>query len=139
MALFMGICWAIASGYINKHVAHHFNSMKILEFCLICFTILCTLIVFPENIYVVILILGLCVILGGLAWPICTSVISNQAPQEIQGKILGLSQSIQSLSMTLAPILGGLAFHVSLQFPFLIAGLTSLLAAILYYFILKHH
>ncbi|HSX11221.1 MAG TPA: MFS transporter [Chlamydiales bacterium] len=137
MALFMGVCWALGSGYINKILIHRFHSLNVLEFCLVGFTILCGLIVVPDQIYGVMLILGLCVILGGIAWPLCTSLISNTAPQQMQGKILGMSQSIQSFAMTTAPLVGGLAFRVSLGLPFLIAAAICLSAALIYYFTLK--
>lgn len=138
LALFMGICWVLGSGYINKFLVHRFDSMLILELCLIGFTVFCGLVIFPSHIYSVLAIVGLCVMLGGLAWPICTSVISNTAPREMQGKVLGLSQSVQSLAMTLGPAVGGVAFQSSLELPFLMAAAMSLLAVIIYYFILKH-
>lgn len=137
MALFMGICWAVGSGYLNKLLIHRFSATGVLEFCLVGFTILCSIVTFPDRIYQVLTILGLCVILGGIAWPICTSLISNTAPQEMQGKILGVSQSIQSLAMTIAPLIGGLAFHVSVELPFMIGAAISLIAALIYYFTLK--
>ena len=133
LALFMGICWIIGSGYLNQLLILHFSSLRILEFCLICFTIFCTLLIFPIEIYSVTGLLGLCVILGGVGWPICTGLISSAAPQEIQGKVLGMSQSIQSLAMAVAPAIGGIGFHVSLGFPFLIGSGASLIAAIVYF------
>lgn len=137
LALFMGIFWAIGSGYLNKYLSSRFDSRRILEVCLIGFTILCALVIIPKEIYSVLIIVGLCVVLGGLAWPICTGLISSMAPREMQGKILGVSQSIQSFAMTLGPALGGIAFNYSIQLPFLIAAGTCLIAAVIYYFILK--
>ncbi|MES2273600.1 MAG: MFS transporter, partial [Chlamydiota bacterium] len=87
----------------------------------------------PNHIYGVLAVLGSCVILGGLAWPLCTSLISNLAPRQFQGKILGVSQSVQSLAMTLAPVVGGVAFQISWELPFLIGAGASLLAAVLYF------
>lgn len=137
LALFMGVCWAIGSGYLNQFLTKRFDSMVVLEWCLIGFTILCTWVVLPKHIYTVIALVGLSVFCGSIAWPICTGLISNKAPQHMQGKILGLSQSFQSLAMTLGPLIGGLAFHQSLQLPFLIAGGISALTVLIYYFILK--
>jgi MFS transporter, DHA1 family, tetracycline resistance protein len=138
LALFMGVCWAIGSGYLNKFFVHRFDPMRVLEFCLIGFAVFCGVVIFPKHIYNVLGIVGFCVVVGGIAWPICTSLISNMAPKEIQGKILGLSQSVQSLAMSLGPAVGGIAFQSSLQLPFLIAAGTSLVAVVIYYFILKH-
>lgn len=137
LAVFMGCCWAIGSGYLNKRLVHRLDGMKILELCLIGFSILCALIIFPKHLYALLVIIGSCVMLGGLAWPICTSIISNTAPKEMQGKVLGLSQSIQSLAMTLGPAIGGIAFQSSLDLPFLLAASMGFLAVILYHLVLK--
>jgi DHA1 family tetracycline resistance protein-like MFS transporter len=138
LALFIGICWTIGSGYLNRLLIHHFDSMRILEICLVGFAILCGLIIVPQHIYGILAILGVCVILGGIAWPICTGIISNTAPNIIQGKILGVSQSVQSLAMALGPVVGGIAYGVSLDLTFLIASFAGLVAVSIYYFMLKH-
>lgn len=137
LALFMGVCWAIGSGYINHRLIHWFKTMKILEWCLIGFTLCCASIIFPNHIYGVLAVLGSAVVFGGVAWPICTGVISNAAPQEIQGKILGVSQSIQSFAMTVGPLIGGVAFHFSSTLPFLIAAGIGMFAVLIYYLTLR--
>jgi MFS family permease len=74
--------------------------------------------------------------IAGMAWPLCTALISHSAPSESQGKILGMSQSVQSLAMTVAPIIGGLASQFYSGFSFLLGALASLIAVVLY-FVLK--
>ncbi|MBS0624688.1 MAG: MFS transporter [Verrucomicrobia bacterium] len=133
LALFMGVCWAIGSSYLNKMLLRRFTSLQILEFCLLLFTVLSGLIFFTGRIWTTMPVLGLTVIIGGLAWPLCTGVISNAAPREMQGKILGISQSIQSLSMAMAPVIGGVAYEVIPGFPFLLGATASLLAGIIYF------
>ena len=133
LALFMGLCWAVGAGYLSKWLLHRFSTLNVLEWCLVIFTALCALIVFPKHIYVVLSILGLCVAIGGLAWPLCTGVISNMAPKNIQGKILGLSQSVQSLAMTLAPALGGMASQGAVKLPFFMGALAGLIAILIYF------
>lgn len=137
LALFMGVCWAVGSGYLNKWASSRFQTKHILEICLIGFTILCGLVILPLQIFFILGILGLCVMLGGVAWPICAGLISSMASNESQGKAMGISQSIQSFAMTLGPLLGGVAFHASLGAPFLMAAATSLIALIIYFFVLK--
>lgn len=133
LALFMGVCWAIGSAGLNKILLTYFQSLKILEGCLLGFTLLSALIILPTHIYGALAVLAGCIIIGGLAWPLCTGLISNAAPDEMQGKILGMSQATQSVAMTLAPSLAGIAYQVFDGFPFLLASLASLAAAILYY------
>jgi DHA1 family tetracycline resistance protein-like MFS transporter len=137
MAFFMGVCWAIGSGYLNKLLIQYFSTHAVLEVCLLGFTVLCSLVVFPHKVPSVLALLGVCVMFGGIAWPICTGLISNTAPPHMQGKILGVSQSIQSFGMTMAALVGGAAFQFSLGLPFFLAGATSLCAVVIYYLTLK--
>lgn len=133
LALFMGICWAIGSGYLNKIFTKYFSSRQVLEVCLILFTLCCALIIFPSHLYGTLAVLAGAVIVGGLAWPLCTHYISNAAPQEIQGKILGISLSVQSLAMALAPAIGGVVYQGSSSLPFLLGAVASLSAAGIYF------
>ncbi len=133
LALYMGICWALGSGYLSKWLLHYFSPLRILEVCLLGFTFLCGLIIFPTHIYFMLAVLAGCVIIGGLAWPLCTNVISNAAPKHMQGKILGISQSVQSLAMAIAPAIGGVAYQVFIGFPFVMGAAASLAAGIIYF------
>jgi len=118
LAAFMGICWAIGAGPINKILSKHFSPVRILDVALLVFTVLCGLVGFPHSLIGVILLLGACVVIGGLAWPLCTTIISNKAPERMQGKIMGISQSMQSLAMAISPIIGGLSDQTSRIFSF---------------------
>ena len=133
LAAFMGICWAIGSWPINKLLTKRFSPIKILEVSLLAFTLICGLVGFPKDLTKVILLLGLCVTIGGLAWPLCTTIISEKAPQRMQGKILGMSQSMQSLAMAISPIIGGLSDQIHIYLTFLIAAFASLIASLIYF------
>jgi DHA1 family tetracycline resistance protein-like MFS transporter len=133
LAAFMGICWAIGSGLINKILIKKFQDIKILEISLFIFTILCGFVGFPKHLTNVILILGSCVIIGGVAWPLCATIISNRASKSMQGKVMGISQSMQSLAMAVSPIIGGLSDQIYIYLPFIIAALASLIASLVYF------
>ena len=133
LALFMGVCWAFGSSYLSKLFLHRFSSLHILEWCLFIFTALCGLMALPNHLYPILLIVGFCVVVGGIAWPLCTGVISNMAPKKFQGKIMGMSQSIQSLAMTIAPVVGGMASHGAIKLPFVIAAFSGIFAMVVYF------
>lgn len=139
LALFMGVCWAIGSGYLNRYFVFRLDSTLVFRICLIGFTVLCGAVVFAKHIYTLMAIIGLCIVFGSIAWPICTGIISNAAPRPMQGKIMGLTQSVQSFAMSVGPFIGGIAFKSSLELPFFIAAAMSLIAGVVYYFILKEH
>lgn len=134
LAVFMGICWTIGAGFVNKILVKYFSPKIILHFTLWAFSVFCISVAFPTQLLWVGLILGGSLLIGGAAWPLCTGAISNLASKEIQGKILGISQSMQSLAMALSPIIGGLAYDKGGSFlPFLIASIASVISAILYF------
>ena len=57
---------------------------------------------------------GTVMVLGGLVRPTLTSLISHATPREEQGVVMGLTQSINSISQIAAPLLGGLMIEHSL-------------------------
>ncbi len=132
LAAFMGLMWAFGSGYLNRVFMKRFHSVKILEYSLLIFTLLNCWIGFSHNIYVVISILGLCGMIGGLAWPLCTGLISSRFSEHMQGKVLGISQSIFSLAMGLSSIIGASLYTLSSATPYILAAAASLFGVILY-------
>lgn len=137
LAIFMGLFWALGSGYLNKFLHKRFSDRFVLEICLIAFTLVCALIAIPFHLWLMLAFLGSGVLVAGLAWPLCTGLISNLAPRQIQGKILGISQSVQSLAMSVAPVIGGMSYQSSASPPFLLAAGAGLLASIIYFSAVK--
>lgn len=137
-AAFMGICWAFGAGVINRILTNRFCHFKTLEVLLIMFTVLCFFIAFLDNIIMLIVVVGLSVIVASMSWPICSGIISNLADKSIQGKILGMSQSITALAMALSPVIGGLVEPIYLGAPFLVGALFCLIASIIYFRIRKN-
>lgn len=128
LALFMGICWIIGSGYLNR-----IFKRKSTLFLMMAFNLLYFFIIIPKKLYAVLIILGICVILAGIIWPIYTTLLSSLGKEHMRGKILGLSQSVQSGAMTLAPLIASAAFQKSFELPFLIGAIISLLGTFFYW------
>lgn len=132
LALFMGVCWAIGSSLLNRLLSKFYSSKRILDISLFLFTAFSAAIVFPTHLSVTLAILGGTVLVASLAWPHCTNVISSKASDSMQGKILGISQSVQSLAMTLAPLIGGITYQLASGSVFLLGAALSLIAALIY-------
>jgi predicted MFS family arabinose efflux permease len=96
-------------------------------------SVLSAFVIFPSHIYDLLTILGVCIVIGGVIWPLCTTIISNLAPEQMQGKILSISQSIQSLALATSPLIAGFAFKSSPELPFLIGSGAFLLAGIIFW------
>jgi MFS transporter, DHA1 family, tetracycline resistance protein len=133
VSAFMGVCWVLGSSLGNKLALKNFSSLKVLEIVLIAFTMLCLMLAFQRHLASMITLVGLCIVIAGIGWPSCTSVISNLAPKQMQGKILGMSQSMQSLAMAMAPLIGGIGDKFFFRAPFLLAAFASFIASLCYF------
>jgi DHA1 family tetracycline resistance protein-like MFS transporter len=133
LAAFMGISWAIGSGLVHKYLLKKFSSLKILEIALFAFTVFSVCITFQKHLWVVVSLLGACGVVGGVAWPICSALISNLASKDSQGKIMGISQSMQSLAMAISPVIGGFSDQLYSHLPFILAGVAGLIGGLLYF------
>lgn len=124
----MGLCWVVGTALIYKALIRFLSPRKLLFVALLIFSILCVLITFGESMLYLVSMLGTIIVIAGVIWPVCTACISNSAEKKLQGKILGISQSMQSLSMMLAPFIGGIFIQAHSGIPFFIASGASLLA-----------
>lgn len=125
----LGVCWVFGTGVLHRLFYHAVNPKWILLTSLLAFSILVIFVPYPHPLKGFLILLGSCTILSGLIWPICTSAISNAAPSAIQGKVMGLSQSMLSFTMMLASILGGVFLHAHSSIPFVFSSLSALIAA----------
>ena len=73
---------------------------------------------FFPGLFMFTVIVGVAVFFASFPWPLYASEISHTAPAGVQGQVMGLSQSIQSLAMLIAPIIVGpsLSAHKGLSF-----------------------
>lgn len=130
LSAYLGIIWIVATIFVTQ-IMHRKASMKPLSIAaLILFGLLCLLIPFSEgkrSFYVVTTLVVFCA--GGM-WPILTGAISNTVHVKNQGKILGVGQSVQSLSMVTAPLLGGVFLQAYEKVPFVVASLAAFLGAL---------
>jgi MFS transporter, DHA1 family, tetracycline resistance protein len=74
---------------------------------------------------------------NGLSGPSMNSLVSQRAPREMQGSILGLTQSLGSLARVVGPMFANFLFGVKPYYPYLWGGLLSLIPAVLAWTILK--
>jgi MFS family permease len=60
--------------------------------------------------------------------PVMTSRIVGKSPKEAQGEIIGVTSSIQSVGMTLSPVIAGAVFSFKGNLPFFLSGCYLLTA-----------
>lgn len=137
LALYMGVGWMIGSGYLNKKLLRFLHPSKTLEAALLIFTALSLVLAYSSQFYMAVAIIGAGVVIGGIAWPVWTSLASSTAPASMQGKILGMTQSTQSIAMAVAPLCGGFVYQISLEWVFFLGAGASLVSAIVYFSLKK--
>jgi len=127
----MGVCWIFGTAFLHAFLIKFFKVKTILigAFLLYAGTIL--LVPLGETLRSFVMILGAATIFSGLIWPLCTGALSSAAPKEMQGKILGLSQSMLSLSMLLSAFIGGVFLQAHTLIPFVFSSLFTLLALLI--------
>ncbi len=127
----MGGCWIAGSIILSKGLLHRIKNKTLLIMSAIAFAIFVVSAIFPRNLITFVVLLGVCVVFASFGWPLCAGAISSAASKEMKGKIFGLSQSIQSLAMMLAPIAIGpfISKHAGVPF-FISAGISLLFAGI---------
>ena len=79
----------------------------------------------PSNMFYQVSALALSFIALGtaLVTPITPTLLSKNAMEDEQGRIMGLSQSIGSLARIIGPGIGGLLFGIGYFYPNIIAGI----------------
>ncbi len=101
----LGLSWIIGNVFLYK-VALPFLTRKNILWMSGCFLSgLVFLSFFAPGVKMFTLILCFGSFFASLCWPVCTSIISDRSPASHQGKIMGLTQSFQSLAMFIAPFL----------------------------------
>ena len=58
----------------------------------------------------------------GMVGPNVTSMISNSVSEKIQGEVLGIQQSVNSLALLITPLIGGYVLNWGVKYPILIAA-----------------
>lgn len=102
---------------------------------------LASLPIIPLEWFIPLELLGLLLISFGNAFftPTVFSLISRRAGADEQGKILGLMQSVGSLSRVVGPFIGGSLYGISYLLPFLTAGLVMVGVAFFSYWIIREN
>ncbi|MEM7175287.1 MAG: MFS transporter [Chlamydiota bacterium] len=127
----LGLCWVFGTGVVHRLVDRFFHPKWGMVGAFLLFAAVVIFVPFPSQLWAFIALLAVCTVISGLIWPVCTGAISNAAPRNIQGKVMGLSQSMLSLTMMFASVLGGVFLQAHSIVPFLFSAISTVAAAVL--------
>lgn len=129
---YMGIWIAFVQGFLIKKINNIIKSHELLKYTLFIVPIVLLLILTPTIHWVIFLILPFMAIPNGLSRPNLIGLLSNITDKNEQGKIMGVSQSIESLAMALPPIIAGFLTTLWISLPIITAASLMFIAWIIY-------
>jgi MFS family permease len=74
---------------------------------------------------------------NGLSMPSMNSLVSRRAPREMQGSIMGLTQSLGSLARIIGPLFANWLFQHNPSYPYLYGAALATIPAVLAWVVLK--
>jgi DHA1 family tetracycline resistance protein-like MFS transporter len=126
---YIGVWIVVAQGGLQRPLAKKYLPLKIIRISAILLGITLPLLLLPSSSQVIYIfyILPFISIFQGLTQPNITAVVSSQVGVNEQGEILGINQSIQSLGMSIPPIVAGFINLVNPNLPIAAASLCTIL------------
>lgn len=131
---FVGLCVALVQGFIVRRTAGKIASEKILRFTLIGLSLTLVATVLPDKLWLFLVCTPFMAFFQGMSAPNMTNIVSKAGDKTSQGKILGINQSFLSAGMAVPPILAAYLTNIDTRLPFIVAGLSVMLAWMLFMF-----
>ena len=105
--VYIGIWIILTQIFTLKWITKKYQPLKILRFSLFFLSISSLLMLLPNTWLALLLITPIQATLQASTLPTMLTIISQYAPKEAQGTILGLNASLQSIAMMLPPLISG--------------------------------
>ncbi len=125
---YIGVCIAFAQVFLIGRLSKKYGEAKLLRFALWLIVVGFQLYWLSPNLWIYLLFVPLVAIGMGLSNPSVATLISRRTPPDVQGRTLGLSQSLGALARALSPGLAGWLYG-RYPTPDVVAGVYSQAAA----------
>ncbi len=104
---YIGVCIAFVQGFLLGRVSRRFGEVKILKIAPLFIAIGMQLYWIMPNLPLFLLVVPMVALGMGLSNPSVATLISKRTPPDIQGRTLGLSQSLGALARAISPGIAG--------------------------------
>ncbi len=131
---YVGFWVAVSQGLINRSLSKMMKPAKILSFSMLLAAIFFVILILPHQAIYIYFILPFVALFLGLTEPNYNAVVSNLASEKVQGEILGITQSVQSLAYGIPPVVAGLVVSLDMDLPMELAAIVTFLAWVVFYF-----
>ncbi|MEL6845198.1 MAG: MFS transporter [Bacteroidota bacterium] len=116
---FVGVVVALTQGGLVRIVSRRFSSAPIIRITLLGLVAAFLVLLLPDSVGGLYAVVPGVAIFQGLTAPNLSAIISNSASEDVQGEVLGIQQSMQSLANIIPPLVGGLAVSLLISLPIL--------------------
>jgi len=124
-----GIVTTLIQGGLIKRLSGKFSERGLVLFGIVFMTIGLGFLPYGINFLGVAIVISLLSVGTGILQPTILSMVSKYSPEDQQGSILGLNQSISALARVLGPLWGGFAYeYIGYEFPFLTGAFFTILS-----------
>jgi len=126
---FVGLCAVLTQGVLLGKLQPRFGERRLLRAGLALMAVNLALVAVAPSGALLYPVVGLLAVGGGLAIPAVTALISRRVPGRAQGKVMGGTQAVISVTLILGPVISGLAFdHLGVPAPYWIGSLLAAFA-----------
>jgi MFS family permease len=126
----VGICGAIVQGVVLPKIQNRFGEVNLVRVGMMMLVPGLLLVPFSPLWLPMILVVVLQGFGSGLAQPNLSSLVSRNAPRELQGGIFGVTQALGATARLLAPLLANPLFSRNPTFPYVLAAVVVLFPAV---------
>jgi predicted MFS family arabinose efflux permease len=105
--ILLGFFWMAGGTFVNPYLAKRFSSFQIARYTLIIGSALIFLAALSKTVTYFNIFYLASALFSPIAFSNATNLISINASDDIQGRVMGLSQSVMSLGRLLAPLIAG--------------------------------
>ncbi len=135
---FTGLWIAGVQGFLVHPATKRFALSRILAVCTFFFAGTLLLLLVPNRPAYLFVILPFMAVFYGLMDATSTTIVSNLSGAHVQGEIIGIKQSLQSLATAVPPILAGFVATMGLHLPILVASVCTFAAGLVFVVGFRH-
>lgn len=128
----MGISFSFVQAFLLKRVTNVFSDKTLFLTSLTIVFVTLSLIPYSGDFWGLAIVMMVLHVGSGIIQPVTFSLISKLTPENEQGAILSVNQSMASLARVIGPIWGGFTFdYFGMEYPFLTGGVFLLVTILL--------
>jgi MFS transporter, DHA1 family, tetracycline resistance protein len=122
--------YAISCGLLIRPVVKRFGQERCLFMALFSLSIFVALLLFDKSPKMLWIYIPLQQFMLGIFNTTVTTLVSNRTHPSVQGEMLGIQTSIQSLAFVSAPLIGGFLISLHMNLPLILGAVTLFIGAI---------